>query len=367
MILSSPAHHMKTALFLGAGASAFASLPTTKEIMDRVRERVRKRANEPHRDSNKQNYIMSVVENETYSDVEKLYDGIDQIIDTSKNSNCRPIIGNAVAENVNYEQIIEELTYLKRTIRDVLLESFVIKSDAYMLIARMYDMIWSVMEGGGTDEFQIFTTNYDTVMERYCDIKNYNVVNGFMPESRLKNVWSGKWLPAANAVYLTKVHGSITWYKDDDGKIMEIGDTTQRGTDRDIMIFPTEGAKKYDEEPFLDLLNNFKDEIERVDVLLVIGFSYRDDELVDIIKDRVENGMGLISVSPDAANDIRLVSNIVPKTIEMEGQSLKVVGPQIVLCEQKFGPDTAGNVHTILEAAYRYIGLPDKRSGSNRL
>lgn len=121
---------MKTALFLGAGASKFVKYPATEELMGEVRERVRKRASELHRDSSCQNYITSVVEDETYSDVEKLYDGIVQIINTSKNPNCGPIISNTHYQNgITYEQINKELDDLLSIIDKILLDSFDSRSD----------------------------------------------------------------------------------------------------------------------------------------------------------------------------------------------------------------------------------------------
>ena len=55
---------MKTALFLGAGASVFAGQPTTKELIERVRERMKARGHKPHGDEGSQNYIMRVINND---------------------------------------------------------------------------------------------------------------------------------------------------------------------------------------------------------------------------------------------------------------------------------------------------------------
>ena len=347
---------MKTALFLGAGASAFADLPTTIEIMDSVRDRIQEHANEPHRDQNLQNYITSVVNDPIYTDIEKLYDGIQQIIDTNKNPSCKPVIGPAVVHSIHYGQMIDELTYLRSAIHTILRKSFEIKSDAHKSIEHMYDMIWKAMKNSRTDEFQVFTTNYDTVMEEYCKEANLDIVNGFKPYRHLSRIWAGEWTTGANNfLHLTKLHGSINWYRDADGEIVEIGGAGQRDADNDVTIAPTEGAKDYSREPFSTLMDHFKTEIEKVDVLLVIGFSYRDADITNIIKDRVDDGMALISLSPDAARDIRHVSDADVKTVEAGGQQFKVIDPRIILCEQKFGPDTARDVRSSLEAAYGLV------------
>ena len=348
---------MRTALFLGAGASAFAGQPTTKTIMDHVRERVRERGNMSRRDKDRQNYIMSIVDDPTYTDVEKLYSGIKKMIDVINDPNCRPIIDRmAIKNNLSHKQMNAELTHLRNDIRALLRKSFEIKPGVRKSIKQMYDMIWEVMKENGTDEFQVFTTNYDTVMEEYCIEAKLDMVNGFRPHHHLSRIWADEWATGgAHSLHLTKLHGSMNWYEDADGKIVEIGSAGQRNTDSDVIIAPTEGAKDYDRDPFSDLIDHFEEEIEYVDVLLVIGFSYRDTEIAEIIMDRVEEGMALISVSRDAVDDIYPVSHGGVKIEESNGQQIKVVDSRIILYKQKFGPATISDVRSSLKAAYGFI------------
>ena len=356
---------MRTALFLGAGASVFASQPATKSIMERVRERVRKREGESYKNKDLQNFVMGLVSDQIYSDVEKLYDGIELVINTSSR-NCQPITNNMSDRTYGFshEEIIDELIHLRSIIREILFESFVVRSGARMSIRIMYDNIWKVLKGNGTDELRIFTTNYDTVVEEYCDDTGLDVINGFKRYRRLSKVWANEWTTgAANSVHLTKLHGSINWHKNTDGQIMEIGGIEQRDARNDIMIAPTEGVKQYDAAPFSDLMEHFKAEIRKVDVLLVIGFSYRDEAIVNIIRDRVKDGMALISVSPDAVKDIqRLVFDANVKPMRVGGQRFKAVDTRIVLCEQEFGTDTINNIRATLEGAYRHIWLNTERA-----
>ena len=349
---------MRSALFLGAGASAFAGYPTTEELMDHVRERVEKRRYEPNRDKGCQNYIASVIDNSVYSDVEKLYDGIERTINTYTNPNCKPIIGGLKDNNTGIcrEQIIKELKYLLSTIRDILLESFVVSSGYHESIKLMYDKTRSAMKIKGTTELRVFTTNYDLVMEEYAKQAGYEIVNGFRPHGHLRTVWDDVWKPRAErSMYMIKLHGSMSWYRDAGGHIMEIGGIQDRDIDHDVMIAPTEGMKNYGREPFPALMDHFKKEMERVDVLLAIGSSYRDEEIVSIIKDRLEDGMYLISLSPTAAEDIRRVSDTEPEDVEAGGVHLKTVGQRVILCEMEFGPATLDTVRASLEMAYEII------------
>ena len=348
---------MKIALFLGAGASVFASQPTTVELLKRVRDRVRDRKDEQYGNRKLKRYITSVVESSAYSDVEKLYDGVDRIIAIGKHSNCKPIIDKVIAKGVSLGEIIDEMNDLKYAIREVLLDSFIIGGSKIKLIKHVYDDMLSIMKYYGTDKIHAFTTNYDTVVEEYCSEANLDVVNGFKPYRHKKSVWANAWDcdGVKPSLYLTKLHGSIYWRRDADGRIVETGGVEARDANDDIMIAPTEGAKEYDKEPFPELIHHFKKAIEGIDVLLVIGFSYRDKEIVSIIKDRVDEGMMLISISPSTVADIRRVLGTDIKIEETGNQQIKVIDSRIILCEREFGLGVDQTMRIALRMVYKHI------------
>ena len=300
---------------------------------------------------------MRVIEDPAYGDIETLYGGMEKVIGINENPYCKPIIRETGNHMTTFDKITHNLTGLRSTIRQVLLESFDADSGFPHDIEDMYDSVWEVMKNNGTDEFRVFTTNYDTVMDSYAHGKGFEIVNGFAEGGHLRSVWADAWgrRTANTPLYLTKLHGSVRWHKDADGEIVETGGVTQRDFGRDVLIAPTEGAKDYGGKPFPALMDRFRREIGKVDVLLVIGFSYRDDEMVRIIRDRLGNGMSLISVSPDAATDIRRVQDAEPKTVGDGSLGLKTVEPGIVLCEQEFAYDTIHDMCKSLDAAYELI------------
>ncbi len=344
---------MKTALFLGAGASAFAGLPTTVELMDSVRTRV---SNEKGGRGMSQ-ITKTIIDKGDYSDVEKLYDGIDRVLRLSNDTpNIKPIFNVLHGSDNTFKQTLDELRHTQSIISDVLFESFVIKSIVDNQIVWMYDMVRAIVNDSSADEFLVFTTNYDNVLERYCYKKNLSVVNGFVEGGRGIFIWADRWsIDATNYMRLLKLHGSIFWHEDVDGQIVEAGVPAPRGGKKDIVIAPTEGSKNYGDEPFHSLFERFKKEVDRVDVLLVIGFSYRDAEIVGIIKNRLKKGMALISVSPEAATDITRISNAEIKTTDFNGQTIKTAGEGIVLVEQWFEPNNIDVVRASLKAAYGFV------------
>lgn len=346
---------MKTALFLGAGASAFVDLPTTKKLMDMVR----KRADDIKMDGRSLSSITKlIVMNNDYADVEKLYDGIDMMLRIRSDiPNLRPIFDILHGSDGTFKQTLGELGNIRSVIRDVLLESFTIKSDTHNPIVQMYDMVRSVINDGRTDELRVFTTNYDTVMETYAHMAGLEIVNGFMDGGHLSRVWADNWDRSTDKppLYLTKLHGSVNWYEDADGNIVEAGGIPQRDANHDIMIAPTEGVKDYDWKPFPALMKRFKESIRDVDVLLVIGFSYRDEEIVNIIKGQLDDGMALISFSTGAVADIRRVSDADVVTMLTDRPVIATAGTRIALIDRKFEPKTIKDMRPLLEVAYRHI------------
>lgn len=353
---------MNTALFLGAGASVFASQPTTKQLLAKVKKHV-----ESDNPDILQRFIMELVGKPAFKDVEELYDCIDQTINI-QNTNGRVIVGDMVYQFhghvINCADIVGKLTKLKLGIREILLDSFEIESGKFKMIKEVYDRIWSVMEKRGSDSFQIITTNYDMVIEQYCDETGMELVNGFMHNrSRLRGLWAGKWSPETNQppIYLAKLHGSVNWYRDGNGKITETGDIARRSADDDIMIAPTVGPKEYTKAPFNALTKHFSEIINNIDMLVVIGFSFRDAEINEVIKRRVDEGMKLISISPTAVEDISRISTTDNLAAEAGRFQYKITTSGIALCEKEFGSDTIDDVCGALDAIYGYFESHKKR------
>lgn len=319
---------------------------------------VRQRANSTAwSGQNSGDLVKFIVGHDIYTDVEKLYDGIDRMRRLHDIPNLSPIFLALHGSDAMLNNTLDDMAHLRSIIRDVLLDSFNIDLDAHETIKHMYDMVQLIIGAGETDGLQVFTTNYDTVMEAYADAGRLEIVNGFKHSGHLTRIWADEWARHTDRppLYLTKLHGSVRWYKDGEDNIMESGDVKQRNMKHDVMIYPTEGAKDYSGEPFATMLRRFKEDIKDIDVLLVIGFSYRDEDIADIIINEVENGMALISVSPDAASDIRRVSQADIKTMESRDYLFKAIGKRIVLIEEKFQPDNADHMITFLKAAYRFV------------
>jgi SIR2-like domain len=129
----------------------------------------------------------------------------------------------------------------------------------------------------------IFSTNYDACIERFCTSNNKKYFDGF----------EGKWKPEGfNAVdkdvRLYKLHGSITWSRSETGKytrneiaIKDTGDPQINLVtgEKEVPIILYPGRKLEYVEPVFDLLVEFKNHLTTVKYIFVVGYEFRDDHI----------------------------------------------------------------------------------------
>src|SRR5439155_15662344 len=107
----------------------------------------------------------------------------------------------------------------------------------------------------------------------------------------------GSWQPElfkeTNAdIRLYKIHGSVTWWSTDQGTLVEIpvkieDPETQLyygARARTLIIYPYETAKEAP-TPVVDLLPLFRERLLGADILVSVGYSFRDNEIRSIVMD----------------------------------------------------------------------------------
>jgi len=175
---------------------------------------------------------------------------------------------------------------------------FSIKAD----IERKYDRLFKSLEKCASS-FNIFTTNYDTIIETYIGMKyRFNeFYDGFTypdPQRRI-----GDWNPEGYnenkyKIKLFKLHGSLDQYIDQE-KIIKI--PLEQSKLENAMIYPMREKEVY-KDPFFELFTRLKAYLCTEKICVIIGYSFRDEHIRSIFFDAVRSNpeIRIIMINPEA-------------------------------------------------------------------
>lgn len=141
---------------------------------------------------------------------------------------------------------------------------------------------------------EIFTTNYDTLIERALETEWVPLFDGFVgarePFFSPASLAREPMAPGRRWTRLWKVHGSVNWSARSGPSL---GDRIVRGPENDVgeMILPSQ--LKYDEsrkQPYLAMIDRFRRVLtEREDAVLVTaGYSFGDQHLNEVILEALD-------------------------------------------------------------------------------
>jgi hypothetical protein len=94
---------------------------------------------------------------------------------------------------------------------------------------------------------------------------------------------------------LVKIHGSLTWEKQDNGDIVRKNKDSITKTDKMVMVFPSSDkfTQSY-QEPYFELFTKFQELIKRPNTLLISsGFSFADDHISKMVTQALKNNSSL--------------------------------------------------------------------------
>ena len=307
---------MKIAFFLGAGASACAGMPTTKTLMEGMLAK-------------HQNCVFGpILRQYETDDIEKLYGDIKALLDLKSNKVLAglPIAcaGNPVLnvvqneeEDIPFSQLdckehaqlgpqeinpdlfkptFEQLGELQLAARNHMFNAISTDSKRSVGYGKAFARL---REFAGDEPMTVITTNYDMLVEEYCSDNDIKVTNGFARgQNSLHGTWSGLFPADGYHVKLVKLHGSLNWHKNDDGEILCENAIVPHDSTRDVLVAPTPDKQDKAYTPFSILLGRFDEVLRDLDLLVVIGFSFRDKELSDKIKAKSnDGGMHVVCIS----------------------------------------------------------------------
>lgn len=172
------------------------------------------------------------------------------------------------------------------------------------------------------NRLSIVTTNYDTIIEESAYSLNYTVFDGFTFSHEptfdvdmfdwylskpISDVKSQKEAYKKSVINLLKIHGSLTWEREQD-KIVRKNKVDLKSP---IMIFPS--SNKYMQsyqKPYFELFSKFQELLRKPNTLLITaGFSFADNHISQMIIQALKNIPSLsllitdFNISPEKPNE----------------------------------------------------------------
>ena len=158
--------------------------------------------------------------------------------------------------------------------------------------------------------YPVFTTNYDFAFEHVAGACEVQIENNFKPTGKgvaQRWIWKDELdFPIGNALTLVKLHGSVTWYRNENGTVESIQfDTTKNHDGQDVsrqVVFPTRFKDIYAQHYF-GLYSYFLSTLAQVEVLVIVGHSLRDEYLrAGIVNEYRKGCLNIVVVDPHFPN-----------------------------------------------------------------
>jgi hypothetical protein len=216
---------------------------------------------------------------------------------------------------------------------------------------------------------EIFTTNYDILIEKALEQERVPVFDGFVgshkPFFLAESLSRAETAPGKNWTRLWKVHGSVNWELQ-----------TESGTKRIVRDKPIKTGEmilpshyKYDEsrkQPYVALLQRLSAVLDNDDTLLVtIGYSFNDEHINNIIFDS--------AAAHHRTHVVSLQYAELPQTNDLIKHAalrsnLMVLGPKVGIIGSKAGPwklnePLVGAASEFMSKVFKADALPEGTTG----
>jgi len=280
-------------LFVGAGFSKPAGVPLMNEFVSLFENRLRRKGDSYHK------YFLLVKKYMTTAgtadiDLEILMDILYRL------ASGNTVEMSAWQEKEGFSEFNEEIRKTtKLELENLIREKCIIdpktKLDAYYPLNDIFNAV---------KPLDIFSVNYDDVLEVFCYKNKYRLEDGFAlywDPTRFDNL-------DGVDVRLLKLHGSVLWYRTVEGAFYKVlqrvpqeYNTLITGEELEQLIaYPVTG-KPIHVAPLAYAMNELRNRLEEVSQCIIIGYSMRDQHIQDIFIEVLKRNdkLKLILVNPD--------------------------------------------------------------------
>lgn len=286
-------------VFVGAGGSAAVNpeqYPTTVEFFNRLPDDIEQ---EPLFTQIRE-FLGTRQGREQSIDIEEVLWNLDEIGDYFKASCDTDTISGWMMATQAINQFVGSVRDLPRLLDGMNTLVHQIDNMKSRINALVYDFYarhpsgdeltdWIRLLGGLAEHdsiIEIFTTNYDVVLESAIDLAEVNVETGRTPSSiqmRLDTtIWDTPGDPIDNRRgRLTKLHGSVDW-QHQNGNII-VGSSNFTGNHQNHLILYPGYKDEPDIEPFRKFHEHLQSVVQKAKLAIFVGFAFRDEYINTIL------------------------------------------------------------------------------------
>ena len=342
---------MKCAFFFGAGASACVGMPTTAKMKQFLMDDVRFRVLEKH-------IIFKDIE-DVYTRIEELSNPLIQLYAVEHDDRW--------SADLNYEEesrldseigtlrvpVIEWQDKFKKKIQDYLTEHLDPETDT----VKFYKNLLEKLHKADAD-LKIITTNYDLLLDKAL---GSDLNDGFVSEyGGTAKVWRNRWENHQSKPTLVQLHGAINWLDDKSINQNNRGIKKSPSIPQEPIMLPlTLKDKDYSSDLYKGMFVKFKKIIADVDLCIVIGYTFRDRKILDVIREHLQNNLHILLLDPKAKD----VADIFENTTELvinEDCSVDCDArsdSRVYWCDIKFELDTVNDISRIIDHISKLVGI----------
>ena len=144
-------------------------------------------------------------------------------------------------------------------------------------------------------ETEIFTTNYDVVLEKAINMTDSGIHDGIILDDNRHAILNVEQLWNENTALvsfekggrLTKLHGSVNWQRDlGSNDSIFISPVFTGDLQKQVALYPGEAKNEPEEWPFSKFYKHFERSVERAAGFIFIGFSFRDEYINRILQEK---------------------------------------------------------------------------------
>ena len=138
---------------------------------------------------------------------------------------------------------------------------------------------------------EIFTTNYDMVLEYAIDVDYLNINDGKDSDGQHTQLnmrlWDNPGIPLVEGLgRLTKLHGSVDWQRHiGSSNSIFISPIFTGDLQKQVALYPGGTKKEPEEWPFVKFYKHFESSAEQAERFVFVGFSFRDEYINNILQE----------------------------------------------------------------------------------